>query len=134
MQNSGLLWLAAKTGEENVYCLDIHLDLRKGGREHKWRGTVVNFGIKTDSGWNEDEKMFEGGGYVRSWSKIICLESLKAAPDFLAGGHSFSTYTKFSEKPHSYSLIRTRTCGDQVVRNISFSENFAYVLNEWHLV
>ena len=75
-------------------------------------------------------KCFEGGGYVRSWSKIICLESLKAAPDFLAGGHSFSTYTKFSEKPHSYSLIRTRTCGDQVVRNISFSENFAYVLNE----
>ena len=33
-----------------------------------------------------------------------------------------STYAKFSE-------IRTRTCAYQGVRNVSFSENFAYVLN-----
>ena len=30
----------------------------------------------------------------------------------------------------SYPLIPTRTCGYQGVRNVSFSENFAYVLNE----
>ena len=33
----------------------------------------------------------------------------------------------------SYPLIRTRTCAYQGVRNVSFSENFAYVLNEWSL-
>ena len=30
----------------------------------------------------------------------------------------------------SYPLIHTRTCAYQGVRNVSFSENFAYVLNE----
>ena len=30
----------------------------------------------------------------------------------------------------SYSLIRTRSCVYQEVRNVSFSENFAHVLNE----
>ena len=30
----------------------------------------------------------------------------------------------------SYTLIRTRTSVYQGVRNVSFSENFAYVLNE----
>ena len=39
--------------------------------------------------------------------------------------YSISTYTKFFEK-------RT-TCAYQGVRNVSFSENFAYVLNEWPL-
>ena len=29
-----------------------------------------------------------------------------------------------------YPLISTRTCAYQEVRNISFSENFAYILNE----
>ena len=33
----------------------------------------------------------------------------------------------------SYPLIRTRTCTYQGVRNVSFSENFAYVVNEWSL-
>ena len=32
---------------------------------------------------------------------------------------------------NSYPLICTRTCAYQVVRNVSLSENFAYVLNEW---
>ena len=31
------------------------------------------------------------------------------------------------------SLMRTRTCAYQEVRNVSFSENFAYLLNEWPL-
>ena len=46
------------------------------------------------------------------------------------GYHSFSTYAKFSERLTSSPLIRTRTCACQGVRNASFSENFAYVLNE----
>ena len=41
---------------------------------------------------------------------------------------------KISRKTNiSYSLIRTRTCVYQGVRNVSFSENFAYQLNEWSL-
>ena len=34
----------------------------------------------------------------------------------------------------SYPLIRTRTCAYQRVRNVSFSENFGNVLNEWSLI
>ena len=49
--------------------------------------------------------------------------------------HSFSTYAKFSEKltflTPWYPMLRTCAC--QGVRNVSFSENFAYVLNEWFL-
>ena len=30
----------------------------------------------------------------------------------------------------SYPLIRTRTCAYQGVRNVGFSENFTYVLND----
>ena len=42
--------------------------------------------------------------------------------------HLFSTYAKFSEK---LIFLNPRTCAYQGVRNVSFSENFAYVLNEW---
>ena len=31
-------------------------------------------------------------------------------------------------------MIRTRTCSYQGIRNVNFSENFAYVLNEWLIV
>ena len=31
----------------------------------------------------------------------------------------------------SYPLIRTRRCAYQEVRNVSFSENFVYLLNAW---
>ena len=45
-------------------------------------------------------------------------------------GHSLSTYAKFSEKlTFLVPLIRTRTCAYQEVRNVCFSENFAYVFN-----
>ena len=37
----------------------------------------------------------------------------------------------FPKNNMSYPLIRTRTCAYQGVRNVSFSENFAYVLNEY---
>ena len=44
--------------------------------------------------------------------------------------HPFSIYTKFSEKL-ILPLIPTRTLAYQGVRNVSFLENFGYVLNEW---
>ena len=45
---------------------------------------------------------------------------------------SFIKYVRkiFQEKNISYSLMRTRTCAYQEVRNASFSENIAYVLND----
>ena len=44
---------------------------------------------------------------------------------YLVRGHSFSTYTKLRK---TNSLIHRRRY--QELRNVSFSENFAYVLNE----
>ena len=44
--------------------------------------------------------------------------------NILNGDHSFRTYVKFSEK------LTLLTCAYQGVRNVSFSENFAYVLNQ----
>ena len=40
----------------------------------------------------------------------------------------------FLETNTSYTLIRTRTCAYQGLRNISFSENFAHVLSEWPFI
>ena len=46
-----------------------------------------------------------------------------------ARDHSLRTYAKFFEKVNFfYPLLRTCACADQGVRNISVSENFAYVL------
>ena len=42
--------------------------------------------------------------------------------------HSFSTYSKFSEK------LTFCTCAFQGVRNSSFSGNFAHVLDGWSLI
>ena len=48
---------------------------------------------------------------------------------FYVWDHPFSTYTKFSKKlTFRNPLIHTRTFAG--VRNVSFSKNFAYVLNE----
>ena len=44
-------------------------------------------------------------------------------------GHLFSTYSKFSEKKLLF-LTSWYARAYQKVRNVSFSENFAYVLNE----
>ena len=46
---------------------------------------------------------------------------------------SFIYYVRkiFRNTNISYHLIRTRTCAYQGVRNVSFSENFANVTNEW---
>ena len=39
----------------------------------------------------------------------------------------------FRKSNISYPLVRTRTCAYQRVRNVSFSESFANVINEWSL-
>ena len=40
---------------------------------------------------------------------------------------------KISLKTNIYPLLRTRTCACQGLRNVTFSEYFVYVLNEWSL-
>ena len=50
--------------------------------------------------------------------------------EFINRDHSFTTYAKFSEKLTFLTPIRTRTCAYQGVRNVGFSENFTYVLND----
>ena len=65
---------------------------------------------------------------------LVLTERKKILFSFGFRGHPFSTYTKFSEKLIFLTpLIRTRTCTYQGVRNVTFSENFAYVLNGWPL-
>ena len=49
-------------GDEKVYSLDIRLDLHKDGRGQERRGTMVQFGIKTDAGLKEGEEINWGGG------------------------------------------------------------------------
>ena len=50
------------------------------------------------------------------------------------GDHSFISLQKIFQKTNiSYPLIRTRTCAYQGVRDVSFSENFANVINEGSL-
>ena len=51
--------------------------------------------------------------------------------EFFIRRHPLSTYAKFSEKLTFLNLWDT--CAHQGVRNVSFSENFAYVLNGWTL-
>ena len=49
--------------------------------------------------------------------------------------HPFSTYANFSEKRKNISkpLIRKRSRAYHEVKNVSFSENVACVLNGWYL-
>ena len=58
---------------------------------------------------------------------------LKTATIFELFMGSFVKYVRkiFRKTNISNILIRTRTCAYQGVTNVSFSENFAYVLNEW---
>ena len=39
--------------------------------------------------------------------------------------------TKASTSPKAHPLLLTRLCAYQGVRNVSFSENFAHIMNEW---
>ena len=50
-------------------------------------------------------------------------------------GSSIKYVRKFFRKTNiSKSLIRTRTCAYQGARNVSISENFAYLLHGWPLI
>ena len=48
-------------------------------------------------------------------------------------GHPLSTYVKLSEKLTFLTPRHALPCVYQGVRNVSFSENVAYVLNGWPL-
>ena len=65
------------------------------------------------------------------WSKYK-YKNLRVIPESVLPNRSFIQYVrKFSEKNKTFCpLIRTRTCAYQGVRNVSFSENFTYLLNE----
>ena len=62
----------------------------------------------------------------------IQIKNLRVIPERVLRNRSFIQYVrKFSEKNKTFCpLIRTRTCAYQGVRNVSFSENFTYLLNE----
>ena len=59
----------------------------------------------------------------------------RSKPVIIMRDHSLSTYAKFPEKltflASWYAHVRTRAY--QGLRNVSFSENFAYVLSGWSL-
>ena len=71
--------------------------------------------------------------YEKPQCDVVNLKNLR---DYKSGKNKvtwefpFSTYGKFSEKLIFHApVIRTRTCVYQGVKKISFSENFAHVLN-----
>ena len=65
--------------------------------------------------------------------KIFDLETLSSKLDTLGLIHLVRAQN-FSKTNIFYSLIRTRTCAYQGIRNISFLGDLAYVLNEWSLI
>ena len=77
---------------------------------------------------------------MKSNSENSCCENFKMFPrkpqwQSPLRGHPLSMYAKFSKKlpflTPWYAHVRVRIRG---VRNVSFSENFAYVLNGWPLI
>ena len=57
-------------------------------------------------------------------------EISESMPSGLTGDYPFSTYVKLFKKTRNfYPLIRQRMYAYQGVRIVSFSENFAYILN-----
>ena len=62
-------------------------------------------------------------------SLIIILNKLRV----LQKSFIYYIHKHFRKTNISYPLILKRTCAYQGVRNVSFSENFASVLNEWSL-
>ena len=59
--------------------------------------------------------------------KVLCFQGVQKET---IGGSCIKYVHKIFRKTNiSNPLIRTRTCAYQGVRNISFSENFPYVLN-----
>ena len=75
---------------------------------------------------------------VKICSKIFQRFLLRAttylwASATLTKGSSIKYVRRIFQKTNiSNPLIGTRTCAYQGIRNVSFSENFAHVLNGWH--
>ena len=69
------------------------------------------------------------GPEVRELASSFCVTPWNRPRDY-----SFSTYAKFSEKRIFLTPWYVHTFVYQGVRNVSFSENFLYVLNEWSLI
>ena len=65
--------------------------------------------------------------------KICIFYMLKHVQDDLKGSSIKYVRKIFRKTNISNPLIHTRTCAYQRVRNVSFSENFAYILNGWPL-
>ena len=61
---------------------------------------------------------------------LLILSLMKTVVDQSAITH-FGRAQKFPKTNISYSLISSCTCSYLGVRNVIFSENFAYVLNRW---
>ena len=75
---------------------------------------------------------------------IVCLDTIKRSNNTILCDHcdnwipikgsSIKYVRKIFRKTNiSKPLIRTGTCAYQGVRNVIFSENFAYILNGWTL-
>ena len=69
------------------------------------------------------------------FKSVVLLFTIDSELWHLISKVSFIQYVRriFRKTNISYPLIRTRTCAYQGVRNVSFLESFAYVLNEWSL-
>ena len=66
------------------------------------------------------------------WSRINTSSVIRQKGESQNGFFEKTKHAKFSEKTSiSYPLIRTRTYAYQGVRNCSFTEHFANVLNEY---
>ena len=63
--------------------------------------------------------------FHQRWNFPICIN---AVDEKLIWDHLFSTCAKFSTK---LTFLTPCTCTYQRVRNVSLSENFAYVLKDW---
>ena len=77
------------------------------------------------------------GPFLNTFTRLFLLFLLKLEVKiarkllYFLWDNSFSSRVKIFEKLTFLApLIRTHTCACQGVRNISFSKNFAYVLNE----
>ena len=71
--------------------------------------------------------------YVHHFSRKF-LKLLVVTMKCAIGGPCIKYVRKISRKTNiSNPLIRMRSCAYQGVRNVSFSEDFAYVLNGWIL-
>ena len=69
----------------------------------------------------------------RHTSRITAKKSFTSLGNhwYTKGSFIYYVHKIFQKTNISYPLIRTRTSAYQGVRNVSFSENFANVLNEW---